>query len=203
MGGFFTSANDHYDIMLGGAVGRINTDPGNAHSDLILSANRDVIVRLDNDGGENAVFRIKNSGGTDVLTVDESGNFRATGNKSALVETATEGQRLLYALESSEVWFEDLGTASLQDGEAAVAFEPVFAQTVNPSVDYHVFLTPISQEPVLLFVTAKTADGFAVRGVTLDGQPAECDFEYRIVAKRLGYEQVRLGTVRPLTRGSP
>jgi hypothetical protein len=48
------------------------------------------------------------------------------------------------------------------------------------------------QEPALLYVTAKRATGFTVRGVTLDGQPAECAFDYRVAAKRLGYEDVRL-----------
>jgi hypothetical protein len=28
--------------------------------------------------------------------------------------------------------------------------------------------------------------------VTLDGQPAECAFDYRVAAKRLGYEDLRL-----------
>ncbi len=31
-----------------------------------------------------------------------------------------------------------------------------------------------------------------MRGVTLDGQPATCSFHYRIIAKRLGYEDTRL-----------
>jgi len=71
--GFFSSGNDHEDLYLGGSIGRINTDPENENSDLILSSNNDVIVRLDNDGGENGVFKIKSSGGTDVVSVDESG----------------------------------------------------------------------------------------------------------------------------------
>jgi hypothetical protein len=76
-GGFFTSGTDHADLALGGAVGRINTDPNNQNSDLILSSNNDIIARLDNDSGENGVLRVKNSGGVDVCTVDESGNVIA------------------------------------------------------------------------------------------------------------------------------
>jgi len=45
---------------------------------------------------------------------------------------------------------------------------------------------------VLLFVTAKSSTGFAARGVTLDGQPASCACDYRVVARRSGYEGVRL-----------
>ncbi len=82
-GGFFSSGSDHGDLVLGGAVGRINTDPNNENSDLILSSSNDVIARLDNDSGENGVFRIKNSGGVDVCTVDESGNLTASGDVKA------------------------------------------------------------------------------------------------------------------------
>jgi len=53
-------------------------------------------------------------------------------------------------------------------------------------------VTPLCQKPVLLFVTAKTSAGFTVQGVTLDNQPSSCDFDYRVTAKRLGYENLRL-----------
>ena len=59
-------------------------------------------------------------------------------------------------------------------------------------MDYHVFVTPLCQEPVLLFVTAKNGTGFTVQGVTLDNQPSNCAFDYRVVAKRLGLEDLRL-----------
>lgn len=196
-GGFFTSDNDHFDLALGGDVGRINTYPDNEHSQLYLSSNADVIIKLDNDGGEDHVLRVKNSGGTDVCTINEAGNLTCTGTKLAVVETANYGRRGLYAIESPGVWFEDFGSASLVAGEARVAFEPIFAETVNLDANYHVFLTPLGEEPVLLFVTAKSATGFTVRGVTLDGQPAECAFDYRIVAKRQGYEDVRMEQVGP------
>ncbi len=191
-GGVFQSNQDQLDMYLGGNVGRLNSDPSNEHSQLYLSSNADVIVKLDNDGGEDHAFRIKNSGGSDVFAVNEAGDMWAAGLKSALVKTAHHGRRLLYAVESPEVWFEDLGTVVLVDGEATVAFDPVFAETVNLEEAYHVFVTPLCQEPVLLFVTAKSAAGFTVRGVTLDGEPSQCGFDYRVVARRLGYEDIRL-----------
>ncbi len=124
------------------------------------------------------------------LTV--GGNFTAVGTKSAVVETEDYGERRLYAVESPEVWFEDFGSAELVNGQVTLKFEPVFAQTINTTETYHVFLTPISDEAVLLFVTAKTLTGFTVRGVTLDGTPSNAAFDYRVVAKRLGYEDARL-----------
>ncbi len=191
-GGWFESNNDHLDLALGGHVGRINTDPTDQNSQLYLSSNADIILKLDNDGGENQTLRVKNSGGNDACTISEGGDLHCAGTKNAVVNTASYGQRLLYSVESPEVWFEDFGTASLVNGKATVAFDSVFAETVNLNEDYHVFLTPIAGEPVMLFVTAKSASSFTVQGVTLDGKPAKASFDYRIVAKRLGYENIRL-----------
>jgi hypothetical protein len=74
-GGLFSSDNDGFDLVLDGAVGRISTYPNDQNSDLVLSSNNDVTVRLDNDGGEEGVFKIKNSGGDDVCTVSEEGDL--------------------------------------------------------------------------------------------------------------------------------
>lgn len=191
-GGFFSGA-ENLDLGLGGAVGRINAHAQD-ESSLYLSSNADVTVKLDNDSGEDHHFIVANSANQVAFMVDEAGNTWAPGSKSALVETASHGRRLLYAMESPEVWFEDLGTARLTNGEATVTFDPIFAETVNLKEDYHVFVTPLAQEPVLLFITAKTSAGFTVRGVTLDGKPAGCSFDYRVIAKRLGYEGLRLET---------
>jgi hypothetical protein len=190
-GGFFESGQDHNDFFLGGRVGRINTDPADQNSNLILSSNNDVDVRLDNDGGEEALFTVWGSA-YEACNIRENGNLKCFGTKSAVVETAEHGTRQLYAVESPEVWFEDVGSAALARGEVTVTFEPIFAETVNLSSDYHVYLTALCQEPVLLFVTAKTQTGFSVKGVNPDGEPSACGFDYRIVAKRLGYEDVRL-----------
>jgi hypothetical protein len=120
------------------------------------------------------------------------GNFSVSGTKSAVVNTKDYGNRLLYAVESPENWFEDFGTGQLVNGTAFISIEPIFAQTVNLSEDYHVFLTPVCETAILTFVTQKTSTGFSVSGVTLDNQPSQCSFDYRIVAKRLGYEDTRL-----------
>jgi len=132
--------------------------------------------------------------------VDNSGNLYATGTKSALVETQDYGPRRLYAIESPEVWFEDFGGGELVNGESVVTFEPIFAQTVNLAETYHVFLTPVGDEPALLFVTHKGTTGFTVQGVTPSGQPANVTFDWQVVAKRQGYENKRLesGEVKPV-----
>ena len=120
------------------------------------------------------------------------GGLAGTGTKSAIVQTQDYGWRKLYAVESPGNFFEDFGQGQLANGEATVAIDPIFAQTVNLTEIYYVFLTPVGDTPVLLFITEKTPTTFTVRGVTLDSQPAEGAFDYRIVAKRLGYEDLRL-----------
>ncbi len=53
---------------------------------------------------------------------------------------------------------------------------------------YHVFLTPLGDCP--LFVAEKTSTSFLVKA--LDGRTCSTPFDYRIVAKPVGYENVRL-----------
>lgn len=116
------------------------------------------------------------------------GNFAATGSKSAIVQTQDYGWRHLYAMESPDVLFEDVGTAQMHDGRAEVTIDPLFAQTVNLEQAYQVFLTPLGD--CGLYVTEKTATSFTVRA--LDGRSCNIAFDYRLIAKRLGYEDVRL-----------
>lgn len=176
------------DIWLDGDRGEILSG-----TRLNLSSNGYVNVDIDSDNNDtSSLFYIYANNTTPVFTVNQSGNMTAAGTKSAVVQTNDYGQRLLYAVESPEVLFEDVGTSVLAgSGEITVAFDPMFAETINLS-DYQVFVTPLCDQPVILYVTEKNETGFTVKGVTLDGQPSSCSFDYRIIAKRLGYEEVRL-----------
>jgi hypothetical protein len=181
------------DILLEGNLGEIFTF-GNV---LDLYSNGNVAIDLDNANGNNGYseFEIYNAADVAVFRVDESGNTFANGTKSAMLHTDTHGDRLVYATESPEVWLEDIGDAQLQGGTATVNFEGIFSQTINTAVPYHVFVTANSSQPVWLFVAEKDHDGFTVKGVGLTGQPADCSFDYRVVAKRRGYESVRLAPI--------
>jgi hypothetical protein len=97
-----------------------------------------------------------------------------------------------YSVQSAENWFEDAGTAQLVNGAGRVNLESVFGQTVNTGVEYHVFLTP-DGDCKGLYVSAKTGSGFEVR--ELGGGTSSVAFDYRIMAKRVGYESVRLADV--------
>ena len=98
-------------------------------------------------------------------------------------------QVALYAVESPENWFEDAGSGQLAKGSAVINLEPIFAQTVNAGIDYHVFLTPRG-ECEGLYITNATAAGFEVR--ELRHGTSDVAFDYRIMAHRKGYENIRL-----------
>jgi len=179
------------DIVLGGSSNydsRIYSDPGYASSDIYLVSNDAIRLDLDDDDDESGNFWILNGVDDTVFSVNEDGDMTATGNKAALVTIQDYGQRKLYAVESPEVWFEDFGSAELVAGSATVPIELVFAQTVNLSETYHVFLTPLGNCP--LYVAEKSAQSFTVKA--MGGQTCSIAFDYRLVAKRLGYETLRL-----------
>jgi hypothetical protein len=111
------------------------------------------------------------------------------GAKSAGVKVDNGEYRLLYSQESPEVWFEDFGEGQLVYGRANIELDPVFAQTVNTQVTYHVFLTP-GGDCNGLYVAYKTPTSFEVS--ELKGGNSNLTFSYRIVAKRKGYENIRL-----------
>ena len=160
-------------------------------SDLILKSSDDVHVYLEqtNPGGTIGYLYVRNNAGTAVWSVRENGNTWSAGVKAALVNTEEYGERMLYAMESPEVWFEDFGAAQLVNGQVTVTIEPLFLQTINTDVPYHVFVTPLG-DCNSLYVTNKTATSFEVR--ELGGGTANIVFDYRIVAKRLGFEDLRL-----------
>lgn len=138
--------------------------------------------------------------GAFVGNVVIDGDLEVTGEKNAVVQTNSGERRKLYCMESAEMWLEDFGTGSLDNGVAVVPIEPIFSQTVNTGVPYHVFLTP-EGDCNGLYVTAKTASSFEVRELR-DGT-ASIAFSYRIVARRKGYEEVRLEKAKPLADDEP
>jgi hypothetical protein len=139
-------------------------------------------------------------GGTLRFVVTNAGDVRYSGSLSPLVAIpsptgGTPSYVSLYGLAAAEAWYEDLGSSSLVSGKAKVSIDPLFAQTVNLTEDYQVQVTATCNEPVLLYVSEKTTTYFTVQGVRLDGKPSNCAFDYRISAKAVGYETVRLEAV--------
>jgi hypothetical protein len=108
-----------------------------------------------------------------------------------LVKDAHGVDRLLYAVESPESWFEDLGEGTVENGRGTVILNEDFATLVRTD-RYYVFLTPKGDSEGL-FVESKLEDRFTVReqnrGKNILG------FDYRVVARRRDVEAKRLDQV--------
>jgi hypothetical protein len=190
------------DSYLTGGFAVLGTaDDGNAYWGKNNSGSNETLY-LENDhttnGSDNtAVARFAGPGAATYCeiyqdSVSHAGDFLCTGSKSAAVPI--EGNRMvrMYAVEAADNWFEDAGGAQLANGGVSVRLEREFAQTINGDVDYRVFLTP-NGDCEGLYVANKTAQGFEVR--ELHGGHSNVAFDYRIMAKRKGYENARMEDV--------
>ena len=130
------------------------------------------------------------SGLSTFCFTDVGGNLFCTGSKSAVVPVDGGSRHVaLYAVEAPENWFEDAGSAQLSRGQAVVSLEPIFGQAVNTGIEYHVFLTP-KGDCRGLYVAEESPTSFVVR--ELGSGSSSVAFDYRIMAKRKGYENIRL-----------
>lgn len=115
----------------------------------------------------------------------------ADGGWSTFVTGKDGSKKFLYATQSPEIWVEDFGTATLSNGRAAVPIAKDFAGAVSTGTDYHIFLTPLGPSDAL-YVAAKAEDRFEVRSMDEAGAVS---FDYRIVARRAGFEEIRMTEV--------
>jgi len=138
--------------------------------------------------GIGTVLRAGGPGGT--CGINQTGNLSCTGQVKTLV-SAGGGARTVetYATQSAENWMEDYGTGVMRMGVAVVTIDPAFAETVSETADYHVFLTPRADSKGLYVINA-TPGSFEVR--ESGGGTSSLTFDYKIVAKRRGYEKQRL-----------
>ena len=115
----------------------------------------------------------------------------ANGTKSASVPTS-QGNQLLYVTESPEVWFEDLGGEKLVNGEVIVHLDPLFLETVviDETHPMRVFIQ-MEGESEEVFVTKGTTS-FTVKERNKGNSNA--DFSYRVMAKRVYFEDHRFGS---------
>jgi hypothetical protein len=146
------------------------------------------------------VFHTTGSAFNGSCTIDVQGDLHCTGSKSADVPVDGGARKVaLYAVEAPDNWFEDAGSGQLSNGSARIDLDSTFAQTVNTGMNYHVFLTP-NGDCKGLYVSQKSATSFEVH--ELGGGTSNIAFDYRIMAKRVGYESVRLADVTERYRQS-
>ena len=118
----------------------------------------------------------------------------ATGTKSAIVSIRNGTEfRKLYCEEATEIWFSDYGTFHLVNGKATIRLDDIFLNTV--SID--------GNNPMKVFIqmNSESKPVFVNKGMTsfdvieTNGGSSNAGFDYRIVAKRRGYEAKRLELV--------
>jgi len=149
---------------------------------------------LSNSASGGAVLQASGSSGD--CGIDGSGNLACSGTLGGSNVTANARVLETYGVQAAENWYEDYGSGQLSGGAAHIDLDPDFGETVNTGVAYHVFLTP-NGDCKGLYVANKTATGFEVR--ELGGGTASVAFDYKIVAKRKGYEQARLEDITEAT----
>lgn len=111
-------------------------------------------------------------------------NFTVSGTKSRQVHTKDYGDRLMYALETPSPMFEDIGESNLDNtGCAYIPLEAVFKETIINN-QYQVFLQKYGEGDV--WVEERHQAYFIVKGTP------NISFGYRIVAKQIDYDQIRL-----------
>ena len=106
------------------------------------------------------------------------------GSKNRVVNTS-QGKVRIAAYETTEPYFGDIGeTRTDENGQARIDIDPLFAETVNTSCPYQVFLQPYCNG--VFYVAERAEDHFIVKG------PKNGMFGYEIKARQKGYEASRL-----------
>lgn len=118
-----------------------------------------------------------------------TGRVTATGGCCSIAGTDS-GNRQMYAEEATTSRFSDQGFGKLVNGRAVITIDPLYAETVNLSQPYHVFLTPRAFDTAGLAVGNLTSTSFEVREV--GGGKGNFEFSWRIDAARKGYENDRM-----------
>jgi hypothetical protein len=139
-------------------------------------------------GEHYGVYAYEASGG-DGAAIWCDGDLTYTGKRSAVVKTS-RGHRLLAGTESPESWVEDYGEGALSGGRATIAVDPLLLEVMAISAEHpmKVFVQLTSGDPMDLVVRK----GLTSFEVVAEDPASAATFDYRVVAKRKGYENVRL-----------
>jgi hypothetical protein len=141
-------------------------------------------------------------GGNVFADCDAGGTFPASAagcgaDIGPVVKVASSGAAVrTYRPRESIPTIEDFGEARLTNGQAVIPLERVFAQTIDTSRPYLVFITSESENRGL-YVTNRNTSSFTVR--EMNGGQSASGFEYRIVAHPRGSTSVRLAAVPAAT----
>lgn len=112
------------------------------------------------------------------------GDLSVKGTKNRVVKTS-QGEVKISAYETAEPYFGDIGEAQTdENGQVRIDIDPLFAETVNTSCPYQVFLQPYCDGN---FYVSERAENYFI----VSGKPNGA-FGYEIKAKQKEYENSRL-----------
>jgi hypothetical protein len=189
-GVFYSGISDSYTIYV--------QNTGNAYAAEMAnySATYPTLYLSNNSGGPitDGIFNsLMASTPAGTCGIGGNGDLSCTGQVKSLVSAGNGARKVeTYAVQSPENWIEDFGSGEMVRGVAVVKIDLAFAETVTADTSYHVFLTPKGDSKGL-YVINETAASFEVR--ESGGGTSSLSFDYRIVAKRRGYETERLKDV--------
>lgn len=105
------------------------------------------------------------------------------------MNTELQGPTEMYSIESSEIWFEDIGEGQLVNGEARIQIDPLFLQTITVDKEHpmQVFIQPYGATDMYV---ERDANAFTVRSINDPASTAS--FAYRVMGKREHYEDQRM-----------
>jgi hypothetical protein len=177
-----------------GFAGVLGTADANNAAFFVNNSQFETTLLVENQYGSDSTVTVFEAYGSGFYTgcyIDGAGDLGCTGTVSGVVPAGAQ-KVSVYATQSTENWLEDAGAGQLLNGSTRIDLDSTFAQTVNTGVAYHVFLTP-KGDCKGLYVGGETAQGFEVH--EMGGGHSNIAFDYRIMAKRNGFENVRLADV--------
>ena len=139
-------------------------------------------------GTNYGVYGSASGAGTNI-GVYYSGGLAGTGTKSCVVKTS-KGPTLLYCQESPENWFEDFGEGHLINGRAHVVLDNLFLETVTIDAEFPMKVFVQLEGDCKGVYVSKGTSSFEV--IELNQGKSNVAFSYRVVAKRMGFENRRL-----------
>ncbi|MDP3970989.1 MAG: hypothetical protein Q8P90_04830 [bacterium] len=151
-----------------------------------------IFYSLSDDGDADGVVGQTASSSGNSYGVYSSGKFGASGTKSAVVYTETQGPTELYAEEATEVWFTDYGEGKLTDSYTKIDLDPLFLETVTINEDEPMQVFTQSYSYATLYVT-RNNDSFEVHSISGE---KDASFGYRVVAKRKYFENERMQSTK-------
>jgi hypothetical protein len=125
-----------------------------------------------------------------------SGGIGGTGKMRSFLP-AHDGHAALGIHATAGDWVEHFGEAALSDGRADVQLDPLFLETVTIDEEHPMkVFVQLHNEACQGAAVKKSRNAFSV--VELNGGRSNGTFDYRVVARRKGYEDTRLEVVREL-----